>query len=269
MKTGRPLLAILILFVFATLVAVEAKQCIGCSEQLPDNANFCAMCMTPQPKAVNLSQTAAPKRDYREILLDTFAFIDEFEANFHEMKYLNVLGKMPEIKTRFNNATMTYKRLESKLAEDHVILAQLYAAKFQLFEGLTGIMKNLRIDGGYKAAILKSSMVVLALYNQIIDQFREKVSFTGEKLEILKKQVANIARRTQKYTITGKYLQIGKEKIPGGEKIMVLEIVDKKALVLYMGPTMDNNPLEAMINLRDLEKRTTWKRENQLFYVQK
>lgn len=258
----------LAIILFFTLFAgsVDAKPCIGCSAELPDNANFCAACMTPQPQGIKLGGAAPVAKDMRESLLDMFAYIDEFEGYFHELKYLNVLGKMPEVKTRFQNSAARYKGIEAKLPEELKILAQVYAAKFQLFEGMTGVMKNLRIDGGYKAAILKSSLVVLALYNRIIDQFRAPKHFGPTELDLLKAEVGNIAKRTQKYTLTSQYLKLGKEKIPGGEKIMVLDVVGKRALVLYMGPTMDNNPLEGWMSLRDLEKRSTWKRENVAFF---
>ncbi len=250
-----------------TLVpAVEAKQCIGCSAELPDNANFCAGCMTPQPKAARLAGPMAPSTDMREKVLDLFAFLDEFEAHFHDLQYLNILGKMPEVKTRFNNAAAQYKRLENRLPEELTILAQVYAAKFQLFEGVTGIMKNLRLDSGYKAAILKSSMMVMSLYNHVIDGFRAPRKFGKAELEALKKQVGTIPKRTQKYAITAKFLKVGETKVPGGEKVMVLGIQGKRAAVLYMGPSMDNNPVEGMISLGELEKRTTWKRENVFFF---
>lgn len=253
------------LFLMAAASA-DAKLCIGCSTQLPDNANFCAGCMTPQPKAAKLAGPQAVARDQREVILDMFSFIDDFEASFHDLQYLNVLGKMPEVKTRFNNAAVQYKRLEPRLPEELTILAQIYAAKFQLFEGITGVMKNLRIDSGYKAAILKSSLLVMALYNQVIDQFRTPKTYGPAELEKLKKQVGNIPKRTQKYLVTAKYLQLGEQKVPGGEKVMVLDIQGKKAMVLYMGPSMDNNAVEGTVSLRDLEKRTSWRRENAFFF---
>lgn len=247
--------------------AADAKLCIGCSAELPDNANFCAGCMTPQPKVAKLAgPQAAQPADMREQVLELFAFLDEFEAHFHDIQYLNVLGKMPDVKTRFQNAAARYKKLEPRLSEELTILAQLYAAKFQLFEGMTGIMKNLRLDGGYRAALIKSSMVVMYLYNQVIDTFRSPKNYDRAALEELKKRVANIPKRTQKYAVTAKYLQLGKQQVPGGEKVMVLGIQGKRAHVLYMGPSMDNNPVEGMLSLRDLEKRTTWQRENIFFF---
>ncbi|EKD82625.1 MAG: hypothetical protein ACD_39C01178G0001 [uncultured bacterium] len=173
---------------------------------------------------------------------------------------------MPEVKIKFSNATGFYRQLEPRLPEELRILAQIYAAKFQLFEGMTGVMKNLRIDSGFKAAILKSSMLVMALYNQVIDQFREDRPFGANELERLKSQVSNIPRRTQKYTITAKYLKLGDDKVPAGQQIMVLEVSGKRAHVMLMGPSMDNNPIEGQVSLRDLEKRTSWKKENLQFY---
>lgn len=255
-----------LILVGALCPQLAAKPCIGCSAVLPDNANFCAGCMTPQPRSVNLSATPAKPVDHREQVMQLFSFIDEFEGYFHDLKYLNVLGKMPEVKTQFNNASGFYQQLEPRLPEELRILARVYAAKYQLFEGMTGVMKNLRIDSGFKAAILKSSMLVMALYNQVIDQFRSARSFGANELASLKAQLANIPKRTQKYEITAKYLKLGDEKVPRGNQVMVLEVSGNRAHVMLMGPSMDNNPVEGLVGLRDLAKRTGWKKENIEFF---
>ncbi len=266
MMNRTALLAVTVFLIALTAVA-DAKLCIGCSAELPDNATFCAGCMTPQPKAANLSGKQPKTVDLREQVMELFAFLDEYEGYFQQdIQYLNVLGKMPEVKTRFENAAARYKRLEPRLPEELTILAQVYAAKYQLFEGITGIMKNLRLDSGYKMAILKSSLVVMTLYNEVINGFRTPKTYGKAELAALKKQVGNIPKRTQKYTVTAKYLKLGETKVPGGEKVMVLGLQGKRAAVLYMGPSMDNNAVEGMVGLRELEKRTSWKRENEFFF---
>mgnify|MGYP001278415983 CR=1 FL=1 len=291
MKLRSLLLAMLLLG--ALCPQVDAKLCIGCNAELPDNATFCAGCMTPQPKVAQLNAPAAKQINQREQVMQLFSFIDEYEGYFHDMKYLNVLGKMPEVKTKFANAAGIYRQLEPGLPEELKILAQIYAAKYQLFEGMTGIMKNLRIDSGFKAAIIKSSMLVMALYNQharlddsrfetavikssmlvmalynqVIDLFRADRHFGPPELDQLKAQVANIPKRTQKYNVTAKYLKLGDSKVPTGQQVMVLEVIGKRAHVMLMGPSMDNNPVEGPVSLRDLEKRTSWKKENINFYA--
>ena len=47
---------------------------------------------------------------------------------------------------------------------------------------------------------------------------------------------------------------------------MVLGISGKKAHVMYMGPSITNQPVEGVLNLKDLEKRTTWKKANEFFF---
>jgi hypothetical protein len=47
---------------------------------------------------------------------------------------------------------------------------------------------------------------------------------------------------------------------------MVLAIEGKKAYVMYMGPSMTNGPVEALIPLSNLEKRTTWKKANEFYF---
>ena len=185
------------LFLFGSIMDAEAKICIGCSTQIPDNANFCSKCLTPQPKAAVIGNQSMQKEP-KEVILDMFAFIDNYEVYFHEMEYLNILGKMPEVKTMFQNASVRYKNIERMLPEECRLLANIYAAKYQLFDGVTNIMKNLRLDSGYRDALLRSALLTMAYYNQIINQFRTPVTWDAQNIEILKKQMQNVNNRVQK-----------------------------------------------------------------------
>jgi len=202
----------------------------------------------------------------RNLILELFACVDQYEAVFREMKYLNVLGKLPELKIKFQQAEKLFRRNEAKMNEELKILGSLYFAKYQILSGLGDILKDMRIDSGYRAALVRSGSAVLNNYNNLIDRLKVSKGLTENELGEFKLQMANITRRNQKYSITSKYLQLAGEKIPGGEKIIVLEIKDKKALVLYMGPTPSNQQIEDWISLRDLEKRSTWTRSNADFY---
>lgn len=254
------------ILILCSPITAEAKICFGCSTNIPDNATFCSKCMTPQPKAVTIGNQNLQKEP-REVVLDMFAFLDSYEAHFHDLQYVNILGKMPEIKTLFQNASVRYRTVEKILPEECKLLANIYAAKYQLFDGITNVMKNIRIDSGYKAALLKSSLLVMSYYNKIIDTFRVPRVWSRENIELLKKQMQNVSDRTQKYQVTSSYLKMDHEtKIPKGESIMVLGIEGKKAYVMYMGPSMTLNPVEAVFPLSTLEKRTTWKKSNVFFF---
>ncbi len=260
------LAAIAALFILGSTISAEAKSCIGCSAQIPDNANFCSKCMTPQPKAATIGQQRMQKEP-REVILDMFAFIDNYEVYFHELEYLNILGKMPEIKTQFQNASVRYKNIEKMLPEECRLLANIYAAKFQLFDGITNVMKNLRLDSGYRNALLKSALLTMAYYNKIIDEFRSPRNWNQQNIELLKKQMENVNDRVQKYQVTSKYLKFDDEnKVPNGESIMVLGISGNKAHVMYMGPSMTNDAVQGTFPLSTLEKRTTWKKANVFFF---
>lgn len=253
------------LLILSSAVNVEAKICIGCSSQIPDNANFCSNCFTPQPQAARIGQNNK-QNDAKEVILDMFSFIDNYEVYFHELKYLDILGKMPEVKTRFQNASIRYRNLEKKLPEECRLLANIYAAKYQLFDGITNVMKNLRIDSGYRDALLKSALVTMSYYNNIINQFRTSIVWTPQNIILLKKQMENVNDRVQKYQITAKYIKLDDTKIPCGGSIMVIKLIGKKAHIIYMGESMTNNAVEGTITLKELEKRTTWKRTNEFFF---
>ena len=261
----RLLISVLGLFLLGTLSA-DAKICIGCSSDIPDTANFCSICLTPQPMAVTLGQQNRQKEP-REVVLDMFAFIDQYQAVFNDMQYLNILGKMPEIKTKFQNASVRYRNIEKMLPEECKLLANIYAAKYQLIDGVTSVMKNLRIDSGYRNALLKSALMVMSYYNDIIAQFRVPRVWDKANIEQLKKQIKNVSDRTKKYQVTSEYLKMDETKVRTGENIMVMTIgKDKKAFVMYMGPSMTHEPVTATIPLSTLAKRTTWKKENAVFF---
>lgn len=259
-------LAIIVsILLLGNVVSSEAKICIGCSANIADSANYCTNCMTPQPETATIGKQSM-KKEPREVILDLFHFIDDYEANFHNVQYLNILGKMPEVKTMFQNASMRYKNIEQFLPEECKLLANIYAIKYQLFDGITNVMKNLRIDSGFRAAIVKSALLSMSYYNKIIDQFRVRNVWDSENLSILKKQIQNVNDRIQKYQITAKYLKLGDTKVPNGQNIMILGINGKNAHVMYMGPSITIDPVEGNVSLKDLEKRTTWQRTNEFFF---
>lgn len=217
--------------------------------------------------ALNNAKPVFSKFDkQKNLIIELFAFIEQYEVVFREMKYLNILEKLPEFKIKFQKAEKLFKRNEPKMTEELKILGSLYFAKYQILSGLAEVIKDMRIDSGYRAALVRSGAAVLNNYNKLIDQLKVSNGLAPNELDKFKLQMLNITRRNQKYTITSKYLKLAGEKIPRGEKIIVLEIKNKKALVLYMGPTLSNQQIEDWIRLRDLEKRTNWIRSNVDFY---
>lgn len=202
----------------------------------------------------------------KKLIVDLFSCVDDYEFHFREMKYLNVLGKLPELKNKFARAQNTYRRYEARMNEQLKIMGSLYFSRYQLFTGLGEVLKNLRLDSGFRAALMRSGTVVLNNYNELLDYLKASPILKPQELNDLKLKIANVSRRNQKYKITSKYFELDDNKIPAGEQIMVLEVKGNRALVLYMGPTMTNSQIEGWVNLRDLEKRTNWENSNKDFY---
>jgi hypothetical protein len=214
-----------------------------------------------------ISKDRRPAND-RERILQLFAFLDEFELLFQDIKFLNVIARLPRLKNSYRRAMNLLKRIQHRLTPDLKILVQIYAAKYKLFIGLGNIFKDMRIDSGYRNALIRSGLAALSLYNQVIDRFRESEGFDEDQYSQLKSLVKTIPKRLQKYSVTSKYLLLDNEKIPGGQQIMVLEIQENRAMVLFMGPTLTNHQIEGWLSLRELEKRTTWEKMNRIFFEQ-
>jgi hypothetical protein len=210
-------------------------------------------------------QTRQPLDD-RERILQLFAFLDEFDLLFQDIKFLNVIAKLPNLKNSYAQAAKAISTVEHRLSPDLKMLVEIYRAKYSLFLGLGNVFKDMRIDSGYRSALIRSGRVALSLYNQVIDRFREPVLFDRDQYRQLESQVQIIPKRLQKYSVTSRYLKLDGEKIPRGQQIMVLEINGDRAMVLFMGPTPFNHQIEGWVSLRDLEKRTTWEKVNKVFF---
>ncbi|GEM_PF-4204102 len=205
-------------------------------------------------------------KQQKKLIVELFSCVDEYEFHFREMKYLNVLGKLPELKIKFSRAQNIYRRYEARMNEQLKIMGSLYFSRYQLFTGLGEVLKNLRLDSGFRAALMRSGTVVLNNYSELLEYLKTSPVLKTQELNDLKLKIANVSRRNQKYKITSKYFELDDNKIPAGEQLMVLEIKGNRALVLYMGPTMTNSQIEGWVNLRDLEKRTSWVNSNKDFY---
>ena len=265
MKNKYVLILVSILLLGAQ--SAEAKFCIGCGAELPDTANFCSSCSSPQPQVSSLS---APKKlNYREHILNMFQFIDDFERSFNDMKYVDILGKMPDIRIRFQNAGVEYRKFENIIPQELKVLANLFAKKFQIFEGLNGALKDLRLDPGYKEAIARGGMYEISLINKFISIYRKPITIDDNFRKLIKDNYASIANKCKRYHVTAKYLKIGETKASQGSAIMVLGINNNKANVLLMSPSKSYSVVEGHISLDSLANRTTWVRENEFFFLNK
>lgn len=261
------LLFIFTLLLFLNAQQAEAKFCIGCGNELPDSANFCSRCSSPQPTVSSLS---APKKlNYREHILNMFQFLDDFERSFNDMKYVEILGKMPDVKIRFQNAGVEYRKFENIIPQELKYLANFFAKKYQLFEGINGALKDMRLDASYKDAIVKSCMYEISLYNGLINIYRSPIQINEKFHKMINDKIANVSNRCKRYHITSKFLKIGEEKAKQGSSIMILGISGNKASVLLMSPSGSYSAVEGQVKLNVLESRTTWVKENAFFYFDK
>lgn len=243
----------------------QAKRCVACNEILPDSAAICTSCLTPQPKIVKLEPEAPLTAQQR--LVELFSFLDDFEKYFHENQYLNMLGLMPEVKIKFQNAVSVYQTMAPNLPEELKILAKLYAAKYQVFEGITAMQKNLRLESSFREALIRANMYKMALCNSIIAPFKASSRLDENSAINLKRRVASIEKRMYKYTVTAKYLKVGDTKIARGSKILITSISGKNARVLVIASTGKFEPVEAFVSLKGLAKRTDWVKENAKYYA--
>ncbi len=264
MKNIQRCLSRLLLILFLILSSATttlAFNCGKCGYNASDEATFCSKCGSKivQQKWLPLTHENQLNRSNIFALFDP---IDEFERAFLTNKYLNILGKFPELKIKYTNNLKLYRSISSKLPQEIVILEKIYATKFLIFEGVVRIMKNLRINKGYKEALIKGAKYMLELYNRSIRTIKEKIDFSESDLEALKKQLKNTAARSRKFYVTSKYLKLSGFQIGKGEKLMVLGIEKNKALVLHMGATNINICIEGLLGVRDLIKRTSFEKSD-------
>lgn len=243
-----------------------AALCINCRAQLPGDASFCHKCGEMQPKIQREEQNFLSDEPRRNPVAEVFAYVDEFEAFFEDVKYINVIGRFQEYKNRHSAAVATVQANVHRLSEQQKLLARVYVAKFQILESIAELMRNLRLDPAYKDVLIRAASYSVVYNNEILLELLENHDMTPERISALEEHFINAARRSQNYTVTSKYFQLGKQKLPTREALRVIEIKDKKALVLYLGLAPDGTHIERWVSLRDLERRTTWEKANELFY---
>jgi RNA polymerase subunit RPABC4/transcription elongation factor Spt4 len=244
-----------------TLSTTIAAVCENCGFDASDSSSFCPKCGTKIIQQNWLPLNHEKQLDKSEIFA-LFEPIEDFERALLTNKYLNILGKFPETKIKYTNNLKLYKSMHITTPEEIVILEKIYSTKFLIFEGVVRIMKNLRINKGYKEALIKSAKYMLELYGRSIKIIKETPDFSKSDIEALKVQLKNTAARSKKFQVTSKFLKLSGFQIGQGEKLMVLGIEKNKALVLHMGATNINICIEGLLTIRELLKRTSFQKSD-------
>ncbi|NLM16579.1 MAG: zinc ribbon domain-containing protein [Candidatus Riflebacteria bacterium] len=264
---------LLVLFIFITLTSVSyAKSCIACGMQIPDTANFCGICGVAQPKldlpGVSRTQTSS----FTEQILKEFAFLDDFERHIHNHNNFGILGEMPNIRTQFNNVAAFLRTKESVLTPEAKLLIKAYAAKYQIYESMNHLGKDLRSDVVFKNAMKLYNVLALSYYNEIIEYYRQN-SFhqSPDFLQKVQSLFKSIETRLKQHKITSKFIKFQDIKIPQGSNFVVTGISKdgKTAELLYLG----GHPAEvtAIIgssNLKSLYRRSTFTPEDAFYFLE-
>lgn len=243
-----------------------AAFCMNCRAQLPEEASFCHKCGEMQPQIQREEQNFLVSEQKRNPVAETFVYVDEFEAFFEDVKYINVIGRFQEYKNKHRAAVAVVHANAHRLSEQQKLLARVYVAKFQILESIAELMRNLRLDPAFKDVLIRAASYSIVYNNEILVQLLENDGMTSERIAALEEHFINAARRSQNYMVTSKYFQLGKQKLPTREALRVIEIKGKKALVLYLGLAPDGTHVERWASLRDLERRTTWEKANEELY---
>ena len=282
---AKQLLLLLVLFLLIFGHTCFAKFCTNCGTQLAEAARFCSSCgaqlaSTATPNIPNTPNTFKPlpqrklkivanpqSQVNREKFIELFKPSKDYEKLINTGKFMNIVGTYPEYKMKFAAIQKGFTRVKNRLPEDLQVLGKLYLTKFLAYDVQVKLMKNLRMDKGFKEALLYSGKEQLLNINQVIDRIELGNTFSPAEMRDIHAQIQNVNNRGKKYRVTSKYLKLGMFNIKKNEAIMVLDIIKNKARVLYLGVPTINTFIQGIVSLRALEKRTTWQRENKIYFT--
>lgn len=275
-------------FVFCLISAsASAKYCIKCGAQIADVANFCPLCGAKQisakktePNRINSQPRITIDKNYdnkskqsdfylvyKNKVLNLFAIVDKFEKSVRAYKYLNVVGSYPDYKVRFANSVRAYNRYRAKLPISLQVLGDAYIAKSHSFDTIVKIMRSFGINFGLKDSIIRASYHEIDLYNEIIGTIRiNNNEFDKNEDKNLVEKLSNVKKRMMMYKVTSPYLKLNRDKMARGSKFIVVNVKNKFAYVLFIGESQTNDVVEGKIGLKSLTKRTTWEKNNILYY---
>ena len=273
---GVSFIVVTFVFIFALVGSTaQAKPCLHCRTELPERARFCLTCgqacQQLQPELIPSSKhSLAPLKRLspkaKETLLVLFSPVDDFGRIVNTGVYSNIVGGFPEFKITFGNGYGQYQRVRSRLPEELQILGDTFVRKAKILSEIVGFLRSMRMDSSYKDALVLYYGYVLTLNNAVIQKIRESGPFSAQDLVDLRRRVANIENRTQRYEVTAKFLKIGKETVKKGSVLVVFEVKGKHALVLNMGETASGQPIEGWVSLEALKNRTTWTSNSESYF---
>ncbi|MBF0409233.1 MAG: zinc ribbon domain-containing protein [Candidatus Riflebacteria bacterium] len=252
---------ILCLIFLLACSASSAKICVHCTQQIPDRAKFCESCGKMQ-------SSDAQKQIYQpsKSIFTLFAVVDDFEKVVSKGVYTNIIGGFPEFKSVCSEKIRQFSQIEKSLPEELQIIGKMYINKAKAFNSTVIALKTLRLDSTYSAALIRYYSFLVDQYNQAIQMLRNAKSFSGENLKQLKIMVKNIEGKAQKYTVTGKFLKIGKSKIKNGTPFVVLKMNKGKAQILILAEEGEDEPVSGWESLKSLRERTTWNTQSESYY---
>lgn len=225
----------------------------------------------PQPTAaVQSSRSSRPAesrstpaatatfRKNRDTLFKIFTPVDTFEKAIKSGTYSNIVGGFPEFKSTFASGLRKFEQARAHLPEELRLLGQMYIEKAQACEGVVAALNGMRMDSPFRDALLLYYGQVLSWYNKSLQKGRTISEFTHQDLAALRSQANYIDLRCKRHEITAKFLRIGGTDVPRGGAFAVLEVKNRKAMVLVLCETPTDEPVQGWMSLPALESRTTW-----------
>lgn len=248
-----------------------AAFCHVCGEQQPtiihEPATDSSHSVQTGFKKQHLPENTSPEFiRARKRFIDLFSYVYEFESFFHEVYYLNIIGRLQEFKNRHRDVMNHVESISASLPEDLKVLATIYDSKFKILEQMSEITRNLRLDPDFKDSFLFGAFQIVNQHKPAIDYIKNDNLSCYNELVALKKHAENLSSRLSTYSVTSRFLRLGRHRLNRGSRLMVLEIDDDRAKVLFLGLVDGGDILDRSIRLSELERRTTWERGNCRLY---
>ncbi len=267
---------VLVLLFFFTGTPLFALNCIECGKSLPDQARFCPWCGTSAAYNISIPteamETALRPRDTTRLTAGVspadYLYVGKLEELLGRNDLKAVMREIRDLWRLNDMQTARVTTIRMHLNPYQQKLHDLHARKFDLLNNYLEAWRQ-QEEGRERAkatAAKQRAAFAVAQINLAIDELA-----TGNGTQDSFRKIEEIERRlresTQTNRVTAGFIVVGNKRLSRGEPLWVIEVVGNFARIMHMGENSSANPLVGWVTLYDLERRTNWRPNPEIFHA--
>lgn len=279
----KKLLAVVFIMILLAVSPLLAAFCQNCGKEMPEAANFCAVCGKAAAGAFQTAQPAQPSQSNNLAVpsnspvvisaapddgsLADYDSINQIELLLTNTNYAVASRQAKELRRQHDQRMVVVERNYRHFSPYRRKLHDLNIQKLKALDTYLEAWKGTEYgqDRVRSMAEKDKALFVLSQTNEAIDTLLTGGSdlYSIAKVEEMERR---LQRTSGNFVITAPYIQIDNQRLNRGEPIWVIDVVSASAKVLHMGRGRSSQPICGWVSVYDLERRSNWRSDPAFFY---